>query len=180
MSEERALDADLARQAAAGNLGALAQLVNKHRERVLRTAQGIVGSIQEADDIAQEVFIKVWRHLPGFHGPEVFTSWLYRITVNTALDALRRRPDETPLESCHEAPESLEDTALRNEQLQRLRVAIEALPPAIRATLVLREYEQLSYKEIADVLQVPIGTVMSRLSYGRQTLRRLCSLETRE
>ncbi len=180
MSEGRAREAELVRQAAAGNLGALAQLVSKHRERVLRTAQGIVGSIQEADDIAQEVFIKVWRHLPGFHGPEAFASWLYRITVNTALDALRRQPDEVPLESWHESQDPLEETVLRNDQQRCLRMAIESLPLAIRATLILREYEQLSYKEIAEALQIPIGTVMSRLNYARQALRKLCPLEILE
>jgi RNA polymerase sigma-70 factor (ECF subfamily) len=139
-----------------------------------------VGSIQEAVTSRKRCSSKFGAICPAFHGPEAFASWLYRITVNTALDALRRQPDEVPLESWHESQDPLEETVLRNDQQRCLRMAIESLPLAIRATLILREYEQLSYKEIAEALQIPIGTVMSRLNYARQALRKLCPLEILE
>lgn len=167
------------RSAAAGNAGAFSQLVRRYRPQVLRTAYGVVGSTVEAEDVAQEAFIKAWTNLPDYRRESGFSTWLYRITVNTAIDAVRRRRSEAPLDDAmpggHSAPE---DEAVRHDEARRVRAAIEELPPAARATLVLREYEQLSYREIAAVLEIPIGTVMSRLNYARQLLKeRLTSSE---
>lgn len=170
---------ELIRSAAAGNAGAFSQLVRKYRPQVLRTAYGIVGSTMEADDVAQEAFVKAWMSLPDYRRDAGFSTWLYRITVNAAIDAVRRRRPEAPLDDAMPArrPAPEEETVSRDES-RRVRAAIEELPAAARAALVLREYEQLSYREIAAVLQIPIGTVMSRLSYARQILKeRLLSSE---
>ena len=160
-------------------------LVDEHRPRVLRTAYGVVGSIQEAEEIAQEVFIKVWRSLPGYNRVGAFSSWLYRITINASIDRLRKRREETSLDELPEGSTPLvdrlseanlelpEDTIVRKDTGRRIREAIEELPPHARATLILREYEQLSYKEIAEALEIPIGTVMSRLNYARKALRKI-------
>lgn len=97
---------------------------------------------------------------------------MYRITVNTAIDAVRRRRPEAPLdEAMPGVLEAPEEGALRRERQRAVRDAIQALPPGARAALVLREFEQLSYREIAQVLEIPIGTVMSRLNYARQLLK---------
>jgi RNA polymerase sigma-70 factor (ECF subfamily) len=165
-------EAERIKAASQGNLGAFAELVQTHRMRVLRTATGVLGSVDEAEDVAQDVFIKAWEHLPDYDPRGSFASWLYRITVNTALDVLRKRRadislDDAQLPSSKEDPEGM---ALRKDERQRVQAAIAALPPAARAALILREYEQLSYKEIADVLDIPIGTVMSRLNYARRAL----------
>ncbi len=172
MERESSSEAELIRCASAGNAGAFSQLVIRYRPQVVRTAYGIVGSAVEADDVAQDTFVKAWAKLPDFRRESEFGTWLYRITVNTAIDAMRRRRFEAPLDEAmpqtHEAPEA---AALRREEQRRVRAAIQELPPATRATLVLREYEQLSYREIADVLDIPIGTVMSRLNYARQLLK---------
>ena len=165
-------EAERIKSASKGNLGAFAELVQIHRLRVLRTATGMLGSLDEAEDVAQDVFIKVWEHLPDYDLRGAFASWLYRITVNTALDVLRKRREDVSLDdveliSSKEGPESL---ALCQDERQRVQAAIAELPPAARAALILREYEQLSYKEIADVLEIPIGTVMSRLNYARRAL----------
>lgn len=167
-----AAEARLIAEAASGNRGAFAQLVHRHRERVLRTAYGILGSAEEAEDVAQDVFIKVWNSLPTYRAQGSLASWLYRITVNTALDALRRRGEEVPLEDWQrDVEEPPEEALLRRDLGERVRRALAALPPGARSVLILREYEQLSYKEIAEVLQVPIGTVMSRLHYARKILK---------
>jgi len=166
------MDKEILVEAASENRGAFAQLVHHYREQVLRVAYGIVGSAEEAEDVAQEVFIKVWNHLPRYRAQGNLSNWLYRITVNAALDALRRKGNELPLEDWqHDAEEQPEEAALRNDQEERVRRALNALPPGARSALILREYEQLSYKEIAEVLQIPIGTVMSRLNYARKLLR---------
>lgn len=173
MGRESSVEARLIQDAAAGNMGAFAQLVNEHRERVIRTAYGIVGSLAEAEDVAQEVFIKVWNSLPDYHAEGPFAGWIYRIAVNAAIDSVRRRRKELSLdEGQHHSSDSPEDTVLREDVSRRLQEAIRALPESARAALVLREYEQLSYKEIAQVLQIPIGTVMSRLNYARQALKK--------
>ncbi len=172
MADDPSLETQLIRCAAAGNTGAFSQLVRKYRPQVVRTAYGIVGSAMEADDVAQEAFIKAWSNLPDFRQQSGFSTWLYRITVNAAIDAVRRRRPEAPLADAlpgeRVAPE---EEALRRERQRDVRGAIQELPPAARAALVLREYEQLTYREIAAVLDIPIGTVMSRLSYARQLLR---------
>jgi len=173
MPERTFPEARLTKAAALGNVGAFSELVRQYRAGVLRTAFGILGSAQEADDVAQEVFIKVCNNLPRYHGRGSFASWLYRIAVNTSIDALRRRRDEMPLDELQSASkEDLEESVLRRDVHEHVRQAIRTLPPGARAALVLREYEQLSYREIADALAIPIGTVMSRLHYARQALRK--------
>jgi RNA polymerase sigma-70 factor (ECF subfamily) len=167
-----AAEDELIRCAVQGNLGAFAQIVSLYRGRVLRTAYGVVGSAVEAEDVAQEVFVRVWHGLADHHGQGAFAAWIYRITVNAAIDVTRRRRQEVELQDHHtEQIASPEDVVLRRDQHRRIRQAIQSLPPNARATIILREYEQLSYKEIADILQIPIGTVMSRLNYARKLLR---------
>lgn len=174
MEDDPNLEAELIRCAAAGNAGAFSQLVRTYRPQVVRTAYGIVGSVAEADDVAQEAFIKAWANLPDFRQQSGFSTWLYRITVNAAIDAVRRRRPEAPLDDAVAMPgkrEAPEEVTLRRESQRAVRAAILELPPAARAALVLREFEQLTYREISAVLDIPIGTVMSRLNYARRVLR---------
>lgn len=153
-------------------------LVGHYRPSVVRTAFGLVGSLERAEDVAQDVFMRVWRKLPSYVETGAFRSWLQRITVNVAIDALRRQPELVELDpevADHDPrPEQL---ALRAEGQARLRQAVMALPPKARAALVLREFEELSYQEIAEALQVPMGTVMSRLNYARRALRQALELD---
>lgn len=175
-------ETELIASARSGDMGAFAQLVSLHRLRVLRTAAGIVGSVHEAEDVAQLVFLRIWDHLDDYDPAGSFTSWLYRITVNLSIDTLRRRRYEVELAEELQAgarsdPEAL---ALREDERRRVRRAVAQLPDKTRAALILREYEQLSYKEIAEALRIPIGTVMSRLNYARCYLRRLLREEQDE
>jgi RNA polymerase sigma-70 factor (ECF subfamily) len=131
------------------------------------------GDANLAEDAAQEAFIRAWQHLPSYRPRSPFRNWVYRIATNAALDTLRRERemvdvDSLPLAASDEGPEAAVEGAERGEQV---RQAVLALPPASRAALVLREYEGLSYREIADTLGIPIGTVMSRLNYARNRLR---------
>lgn len=179
MDADRASELGLIRSAASGDLGAFSELVRLHRGRVLRTAAGILGSTEEAEDVAQQVFIRVWNHLGDYDPDGTFASWLYRITVNLSIDALRKRRHEAPLDDeLHSTGQvDPESQVLLHDERERVRAAISRLPDRTRAALVLREYEQLSYKEIAKVLKIPLGTVMSRLNYARRTLGELLEKE---
>ncbi|MFH1085115.1 MAG: sigma-70 family RNA polymerase sigma factor, partial [Chloroflexota bacterium] len=116
-------------------------------------------------------------NLPNYNRVGAFSSWLYRITVNAAIDRFRRRRNEASLDdlprqgATYVASEHPEEDVIRQETRRALAQAVQELPPGARSALVLREYEQLAYSEIADILQIPIGTVMSRLNYARTLLR---------
>jgi RNA polymerase sigma-70 factor (ECF subfamily) len=133
------------------------------------------GDAQLAEDAAQDAFIRTWQHLPSYRPRSPFRNWVYRIATNAALDALRRERetidvDEIALATPDDGPERAMEGKERGE---RVRQAVLELPQASRAVLVLREYEGLSYREIAETLDIPIGTVMSRLNYARNRLRKL-------
>ncbi len=133
------------------------------------------GDPQIAEDAAQETFIQAWTHLPSYRPQTSLRNWLYRIAVNAATDLLRKEK--------HILPNALEDLQLRDPQLgpealffeeertALIQKAILSLPEASRVVLVLREYEGMSYHEIADALDIPVGTVMSRLNYARKSLK---------
>jgi RNA polymerase sigma-70 factor (ECF subfamily) len=130
-----------------------------------------------AEDAAQEAFIQAWGHLSAFQPGSSLRNWLYRIAVNSALDALRREPKtpEIGLETVAVAEHQPgpEELFLQKERAVMVQNAILALNETSRAILVLREYGELSYQEIASTLGIPLGTVMSRLSYARERLKEL-------
>ncbi len=133
------------------------------------------GDTQVAEDAAQETFIRAWLDLGSFRPQALLRNWLYRIAINAAIDMLRKEKRILPgdMEDFHlkdpqPGPETL---FLREERTALVQKAILSLPDASRAVLVLREYEGLSYHEIADALDIPVGTVMSRLNYARSLLK---------
>ncbi len=160
-------------RAQAGDKAAYGQLVQRYRRLVVSIAyhQGL--DLAEAEDAAQDTFVKSWLALPRYRESSgSLRAWLCRIAINTARDAQRRkRPvqelDEQIMDSQNNPAEQAETQA----KAKAVRRALDQLPTAIRATLVLREYEELSYAEIADALGIPVGTVMSRLNYARSRLR---------
>ena len=164
---------ELVVQAQQGDRHAFGELVRLNREGVINVVCRLCGDANLAEDAAQEAFIRAWKHLPNYEPRSPFRNWVYRIATNAALDVLRRERetvdvDGLPLASAEQGPEAAVEGLERGEQV---RQAVLALPPASRAVLVLREYEGLSYREIAETLDIPIGTVMSRLNYARKRLR---------
>ena len=164
---------ELITQAQRGDRRAFGELVRRHREGVVNVVYRMCGETNLAEDAAQEAFIRAWQHLPNYQPRSPFRNWVYRIATNVALDALRRERETVDVDtlSLATSDEGPETTLEGKERGERVRQAVLALPPASRAVLVLREYEGLSYREIADTLGIPIGTVMSRLNYARNRLR---------
>ena len=166
-------ESELITAAQQGDRGAFGELVRRHRAGVINVVCRMCGDAHVAEDAAQEAFIRAWQHLPSYRPRSPFRNWVYRIATNAAVDVLRREKetvdiDTLPLVASNEGPEAAMEGHERNERVQQ---AVLALPPASRAVLVLREYEGLSYREIAETLDIPIGTVMSRLNYARNRLR---------
>jgi RNA polymerase sigma-70 factor (ECF subfamily) len=176
-----ASETSLVSRAQQGDRSAFGELVRMHQQGVIRVVYHLCGDTSLADDAAQEAFIQAWMHLPAYRPESPLRNWLYRIAVNAALDMLRREKrmdgqdiDILPLEDTHPGPESILIEKDRSRQVQK---AIQALPASSRAVLVLREYEEFSYQEIAAALDIPLGTVMSRLNYARTRLREMFATE---
>jgi RNA polymerase sigma-70 factor (ECF subfamily) len=164
---------ELIEQAQDGDRGAFGELVRRHQEGTFNVVYRMCGDAFLAEEAAQEAFIRAWSNLPKYKPRSPFRNWLYRIATNAATDALRRQKETVHLESAYLADtgQGPDDLAEARERGERVREAVLELPPASRAVIVLREYEGLSYKEIANTLGIPMGTVMSRLNYARGLLR---------
>ncbi|HLB77770.1 MAG TPA: sigma-70 family RNA polymerase sigma factor [Candidatus Dormibacteraeota bacterium] len=141
----------------------------------MNIAYRALGDAGLAEDVAQEVFIKVFRHLPSYRHEKPFVHWLHRVAANTVIDAARRH---RPMQSLDSLAQTLagqggdpQEVAARHDLQRAVRRAIATLPPHYRDTLVLQVYHDLSYEEIARTLDVPIGTVMSRLNAAKRLLR---------
>ncbi|NIS76227.1 MAG: sigma-70 family RNA polymerase sigma factor [Deltaproteobacteria bacterium] len=171
-----------------GDMDAFEALVRKHQKRVFNVAYRMVGSYDEASDIAQEAFIAVYRGIKKFEGRAKFSTWVYTITINTAknrlsqLKARRAREPasiEDPIRTAggeiHAEPRSKEPSALdmleTREFEERVKECIDALDTDFREVIVLRDMQGLTYGEICEVLGVPQGTVKSRLFRARDSLK---------
>jgi RNA polymerase sigma-70 factor (ECF subfamily) len=168
-------ETELVTRAQNGERNAFSELVRIHAQGVLNVIYRMCGNMQIAEDAAQETFIQAWLHLLSYRPRTSLRNWLYRIAVNTATDMLRKEKRVLPtavedfyLTDPGPGPEALFSQA---EQAALVQKAVLSLPHASRAVLVLREYEGLSYHEIADALDIPVGTVMSRLNYSRKLLK---------
>jgi RNA polymerase sigma-70 factor (ECF subfamily) len=166
-----------------GDLAAFEPLVEKYRERVWRLAYHHLRDSEEARDVAQEAFIRAWRALPSFRGQSAFYTWLFRIAMNVATDRARQRASQARALGPERVPEEEwervmvnqeagpEETTARAEQRARVQQALATLPEHHRTIIMLSDLEGLSYREIAEVLYIPMGTVMSRLHHARKRLR---------
>jgi RNA polymerase sigma-70 factor (ECF subfamily) len=170
-------DQQLVAAAQAGDARALDQLLRAHYDRVHAVCRRITGSPGDADDAAQEAMISVVRGLSRFDGRSRFSTWVYRIATNAALDELRRRKRRPALGLVDEegrVPEAADQMAERTVEAAADRLAIDAALDALaeefRAAVVLRDVADLDYAEIAQVLDVPVGTVKSRIARGRAQL----------
>ncbi len=181
-------DLSLVRRVQRGDKGAFDALVLKYQHKLVKLVMRYVRNPAEAEDIAQEAFIKAYRALPQFRGDSAFYTWLYRIAINTAKNAVVSR-DRSPVEynvdrgsadsdesydmqgrmKDSETPEGL---VLTDEIRSTVNAAIDALPEDLRTAIVLRELEGLSYEEIAAAMACPVGTVRSRIFRAREAIDR--------
>jgi RNA polymerase sigma-70 factor (ECF subfamily) len=165
-------DADLVRRTTRGDLSAFEQLVDRHRPVVVRVASRIVGS-DDAEDVIQDAFLRAFHRLDHFRGDAPFRAWLLRITHNAALDHLaRRRPEPVDPQAFDASQPSAsrppaEGLELR-ERIERLERKLHGLSAPHRAVLVLRDVEGMTYEEIADITDSPLGTVKGRLHRARR------------
>jgi RNA polymerase sigma-70 factor (ECF subfamily) len=168
-------ETELVVQAQRGDRNAFGELVCIHAQGVTNVIYRMCGDIQIAEEAAQETFIQAWLHLSSYRSQTSLRNWLYRIAVNAATDILRKEKrilphaiEDLSLTDSRPGPEALLSQSERTVLVQQ---AILSLPDASRAVLILREYEEMSYQEIADTLDIPAGTVMSRLNYARKILK---------
>lgn len=157
----------------AGDREAYDLLVGAYQDRIYHVAFRVTGNREDAWDAAQDAFIRAFQGLRSFRREAGFGTWLHRIAVNAALDIVRRRPRTAPEVDAlpWTASGDPADEAVRADVQRRVHAAISSLPPEQRTAVVLRDLAGCSYEEVARVLQIPIGTVRSRLSRGRETLR---------
>lgn len=150
-------------------------LVKKYQNRVLNIVFSLIGQDRESEDIMQEVFMKVYHGLRSFKEQSEFTTWLYRIVMNTAYDFMRKRKnfvsDEAILEQGVAAHGGPKDVLLAQEKEAMIQKALGSIPVQFRAAVVLKDIEGLSYGEISRVLKCRIGTVESRIFRARQLLK---------
>ncbi len=181
-------DEELVERYGAGDGESFRMLVERYQDRVYHIVYGIVGNRDEAEDLSQEVFLRVYRFLHRFKGKSRFYTWLYRLTVNVCLSARRKRKNEPgkifsladsskygddpgEIELADESFSPLK--VLQNREMaETIKSAINSLSKVLKSTFVLREFEEFSYEELARVFRCSRGTIKSRLSRAREQLRR--------
>jgi len=177
-------DQDLVGRVAAGNGEAFGTIVERHQDRLYNTIYRLVGSAEDARDVLQDVFVKAFENLERFRGGSSLYTWLFRIAVNTSLSHRRKRrwvslgaggpddadpPGRPPL--ADPAPSDPSDGVMAAETERLVQEAIDSLDAEHRTVVVLRDVQHCDYREIADILDVPTGTVKSRLHRARLLLR---------
>jgi len=181
-----ASDADLVARSKDGDIAAFGELVNRYQKVVFRIILRMVRSQDDADDLTQDTFVRAHRGLKTFKEEYDFHPWLYRIGVNQAINFLNKRKrqaavdlDDVPEGDIKQgpAPESPVQSASRQELMEHLEEALAKLPEEQRTVFLLRVQEGLSYEEIAEVMDTPKGTVMSRLARARMALRKFLKHE---
>jgi RNA polymerase sigma-70 factor (ECF subfamily) len=179
----KSTDKELVKRVQKGDKGAFDVLVLKYEQKIVNLVMRYVRDPEQALDISQEAFIKAYRALPRFRGDSAFYTWLYRIAVNTAknyLAAQRRRPMDIELDLQEQEQYGLhaklketdtpEAVTLSHELQETLERAIEALPDDLRTAIILRELDGMSYEEIAQTMDCPVGTVRSRIFRARDAI----------
>jgi len=180
-------DRELILRAQKGDQAAFRRLVERHQRRAFAIAMGLVRDENDARELVQDAFLRVYRNLNSFQGGSSFFTWLYRIVTNLAIDLMRKpgrrdaelvdgqaapdEPTEFPLVSRIDGADPI-DVIRRREIAGRIQAALDALPPYHRGVILMREVEGMSYEEMATAMGVSKGTIMSRLFHARQKLQR--------
>lgn len=174
-------DPKLVKQCLRGDRSAFEILVDRYQKVVFNVVLRMVGNTEDAQDIAQSVFLKVYENLGSFDPRYKFFSWIYRIAVNEAINYLHAKQSTVKLDENIAADGKTVDESLHdNEMVQRLERALMQIRIEYRTVVVLRHFQDLSYREIANVLNVPEKTVKSRLFSARQDLKDILSPKTDE
>lgn len=164
----------------AGNKAAYGYLVNQYKERAYYSALGIVRSHDAALDLSQDAFVRAYRHIGKFDTTKKFFTWYYQILRNLCLNFIRDKKrharsfsevDENQIKTISDEREDASALAEQNELKEALWAAMDDLKPKEREIIMLKEFQDLPYKDIADILEIPIGTVMSRLFNARKALK---------
>lgn len=179
-------DLDLAAAHRRGDPDAFAEVYRQHETTVYNLALRMSGDPDEAADLAQEVFLRVHRHLGKFRGGSALKTWIFRVALNHCRSRLGRRPrpaisltgaEGEPARELPDPGRGPEEQAMARDEGRRIEAALAALPLAFREAVVLRDVQGLTYEEIAEILGIRIGTVRSRIARGRDRLRNLLTEE---
>jgi RNA polymerase sigma-70 factor (ECF subfamily) len=179
------MEARLVILAREGNRGAFAELVELYKNKIYHLAYRMLGNRQEAEDVVQDTFLRMYEHLSGYDSSRKFSTWLYRIATNLCIDRLRRRRSVYSLDAELSEGEGVdgyavlrtnepgpEEAVMLTERQRILFDAVSSLPDKYKAAVALKYYQDLSLKEISDILQIPVPTVKTRIHRGREYLRR--------
>lgn len=171
-----------------GDQNAYAEIVELYKDKVFHISYRMLGNVHEAEDVAQEAFIRAYVNIHNYQLDKKFSTWLYRIATNLTIDRIRKKKPDYYLDSAVEGTEGLtmysqlasneaipEDKVISMELQERVQQEIYALPPKYRSVIVLKYLEDLSLKEIGEILDLPIGTVKTRIHRGREALRKRLS-----
>jgi RNA polymerase sigma factor (sigma-70 family) len=175
-------DSQLVERARDGDTDAFGILVERHQSRIYATLVKMTGDRDLALDLTQDAFIRAWEDLPRFEGRSAFTTWLYRIAVRLAYDEFERDRRRSPLEATIALPDSAPGPEARmvvDSEVEELRRKIDRLPPLQRAVLVLRAYDELSYREIAEILRTSENSARVSFHHAITRLRGEYAEETR-
>ena len=177
------VDQELVQRVQAGDKNAFDVLIMKYQQRIINVITGFVHDPVEAQDVAQEAFVKAYRAIPNFRGDSAFYTWLYRIAINTSknhLTARARRPPTSDVDAAdatnvYDAPElkefeTPESNLVSDELEQAIHQAIDELQEDTATAIKLREFEGMSYEEISEAMECPIGTVRSRIFRARESI----------
>ncbi|MFC4765901.1 RNA polymerase sigma factor SigW [Effusibacillus consociatus] len=178
------LEAKIVKRAQKGDRMAFAELVELYKDKLYNLCYRLMGNSHDAEEVAQEAFLRAYANLKRFDSRHKFATWLFRIATNCCIDRLRKRKASYSLDAPLDDEDGgdmygilpskdpmLEERVLTRESRLELQAAIEQLPPSYRAVIVLKYIEELSMQEISDVLSVPVSTVKTRLHRGREALR---------
>ena len=193
---DRSRDSELVRLFQEGDRSAFDALVDKYSGKAFQIAYGVLGSRQDAEEVAQDAFIRIHRALPSFRGDAEFTTWMYRITVNLARNKYRWNKSRgtqknisinAPMETGNGDSEGMtldvadpemppDERVAMDEMEKNLSAELERLPALYRETLVMRNLENMNYEQIADLLGCKLGTIKSRIARAREELRKRLGL----
>jgi RNA polymerase sigma-70 factor (ECF subfamily) len=175
----RADEREAVEAAQRGDREAFDVLVTRYQRDVYRLCYRYAGNHHDANDLAQETFLKAYRAVARFRGESAFSTWLYRIAVNTCLNfKTARRPEPEPLaETLADGGRAVSEELERSERALKVRAAVERLPAKQRATLILKVYQDLTHEEVAGILGSSVGTVKANLFHALNNLRKLLAAE---